>query len=520
MALAIVLVAAAVLLIHLTRGTLFWLDEWQWILHRRGGSVGSYLDPHNEHLVLIPVALYKLLFATFGLASYLPYRILIVVAHLTCATLLFVYARRRVGAAAALIAAAALLMLGPAWENFLWPFQTSFVLSLAAGIGALLLLDRSDRRGDPGACILVAVSLASSGIGLPVAAGVAVDLIGRRRWRDGWIVAGPLALYAAWWIGFQSAGTSAHSVLAAPKFMVKEASAAFASLFGLSGNTALDGPGTLLRWGAPLLVIAVAALAWRLWKTRTVPPRALSIGTMLVAFWALSALGRAALGNPYSGRYIYVGVLLILLLAAELARGWRPGVLAGGAMAAVAVATIVSNIGALRSGAEGLRAYGQFTAASLGALDIGRPAVRPDYVLHEIPGYPFLIVPARLYFAAADADGDPAASQATIASDPESVRAAVDAELIGAERIALQERRQITLCDVHGVISGGGVAPGTTVLVEPSGGPVAVTIRRYADAFQPLGRVAAGRSASLTFPVDRSSRRWVLRAPGAVVCRL
>ena len=69
----------------------------------------------------------------------------------SCVVLLFVYARRRVGDLLALGAAAVVALLGPAWPDILWPFQIGFLGSLAAGIGALLCLDRADRRGDIGA---------------------------------------------------------------------------------------------------------------------------------------------------------------------------------------------------------------------------------------------------------------------------------------------------------------------------------------------------------------------------------
>ena len=75
----------------------------------------------------------------------------------------------------------------PAWQNILWPFQVGWLLSLAAGLGALLALDRGDRRGEAAACALVALSLASSGIGVAIAAGVLVDVLWRRP-RAAWIV--------------------------------------------------------------------------------------------------------------------------------------------------------------------------------------------------------------------------------------------------------------------------------------------------------------------------------------------
>jgi hypothetical protein len=57
---------------------------------RRG--VDAYLEPHNEHLVLIPAALYKALFATVGLEPYWPYRLMVIGAHLASVALLFLVA--------------------------------------------------------------------------------------------------------------------------------------------------------------------------------------------------------------------------------------------------------------------------------------------------------------------------------------------------------------------------------------------------------------------------------------------
>ena len=137
-ALGLLLIAGAALLVYETRGTIFWADEWEWILQRRGGSVDSLLQPHNQHFVLIPVVLYKLLFAIVGLRHYGPYRGLLVAMELVCVSLIFVYARRRVGGFYALLATALILLFGPAWQDILWPFQSAWILAVLAGVGALL----------------------------------------------------------------------------------------------------------------------------------------------------------------------------------------------------------------------------------------------------------------------------------------------------------------------------------------------------------------------------------------------
>ncbi len=67
---------------HLT----FFYDEWAFILTRRGGGLGTYLDPHNGHLALFPVIVYKVLFATVGLRHYTPYRVVEIALHLLAAS--------------------------------------------------------------------------------------------------------------------------------------------------------------------------------------------------------------------------------------------------------------------------------------------------------------------------------------------------------------------------------------------------------------------------------------------------
>ena len=41
-------------------------------MDRRGSSLGTFLEPHNGHFSLVPIVLYKVLFATAGLDDYAP----------------------------------------------------------------------------------------------------------------------------------------------------------------------------------------------------------------------------------------------------------------------------------------------------------------------------------------------------------------------------------------------------------------------------------------------------------------
>jgi hypothetical protein len=99
---AVVLAAGAMLLsggllLHWLSRLTFWRDEWGFLLHRRGWSVGTFLDPAVEHLVAIPILIYKLLLETAGMDSPVPFQVVAVLGFLTSVALLFIYVRSRVG---------------------------------------------------------------------------------------------------------------------------------------------------------------------------------------------------------------------------------------------------------------------------------------------------------------------------------------------------------------------------------------------------------------------------------------
>src|SRR5204863_7192235 len=157
-------------------------------------------EPHNEHFSLVPVIVYKILFATAGLDHYAPYQVVALVLHLTIATLVFVWVRRRAGDVLALAGATLLLFLGAGFEDVLWPFQIGFLFALASGLGAFLLLERDTRVGDVAAMILLGVSLASASLGIPIAFGAGAYLLVRPAQRGRlWVVLVPLVLYGIWY---------------------------------------------------------------------------------------------------------------------------------------------------------------------------------------------------------------------------------------------------------------------------------------------------------------------------------
>jgi len=548
-AIGLLLVAGAVVLARLTRGTTFWADEWQWILTRRGGGVSTLLDPHNSHLSLVPVAIYKLLLAVFGLHHYLPFRAAVIAAHLICVLLVFVYVRARVGGYAALLGAALILFFGPGWQDILWPFQLAWLIAVSAGVGALLALDRGGRGGDLAACVLLGVSLASAGPGLAVAIGVLVEvLLGRGR-RALWIPAIPIVLYAVWALGYQHTLLNGHALLLLPRFVFQAAAGVLSSLTGLGDPDVYHDTGAFLTWGAPLLILALVAIGWRLRRERPVPPRVLTLLSLLVGFWLLTGIGRAyvSLGSLVltatgdESRYLYVGAVFAVLLAAELARG-RPISLPAGILVGVLVlAAVVSNIGTLRDGAGLLRSQAQYTIAELSTLDLSRRFVRPSYVSE---GFIFGIVTAAQWFDAERDLGSPAPGSpvARITALPDYAKEAADAQLVKLQSLGLTSVGAGAAPALGSAPSIDGLqfataardaacvsyrpsaaAPSPTasaieltvpaggVLLSAGGAPAMVTVRRFSAQFQPLGALNVGGRATFAPIADPATAPWHLQ---------
>jgi len=199
------LLASAGLLLALEWNLTFFQDTWAFLMHRRAFTANAFLEPHNEHIVVIPVALEKLLVGVFGMTSALPEQVAMTLVLMATAVLVFVYARRRVGPWPALLAAVLLLFVGPAWEILLWPFEIALAGSVLFGVAMLLALDRGTRRADLAACLCLIASIGFSSLGVAFAAAAVVDVLQRRRshgLRRAYLAAVPILLYAIWWAGW------------------------------------------------------------------------------------------------------------------------------------------------------------------------------------------------------------------------------------------------------------------------------------------------------------------------------
>ncbi|HEX5610205.1 MAG TPA: hypothetical protein VFX45_08950 [Solirubrobacterales bacterium] len=533
--LGLALLAAAAVLLDYGSGLTWFQDSWEFLMNRRDPTAAALFDPHNEHIVLIPVLIQEALLRVFGMDSMTPELVVLVVLHLATAALLFVYVRRRLGPWPALMAAVLLLFLGPAWQDLLWPFQVGFVGSATCGVGVLLALESERRRADLLAAALLVVSVGFSSLGLAFAVGAAVDVLQRRRERGLgrlWVVAAPLLFYAAWYAGWghdAENNLSAHNVLVSPRFVAEGLAASLDAVLALA--TIFDEAVGRSDWAVVLLVALAGLLAYAVFRGRRFSPRLWPAVAAAAAFWLLAAFNSIPGREAWSSRYLYVGGLFLLLIAANLLQGMRlkPWALVAGGSATVAIAVL--NLTPLREGRDFFAAQTVLTRSDLGAIEIAAGSVEPEFALpSEIAGTSFLNeIEAGEYLQAVDEYGSPAYSPADLAGAPEVGRRQADIVLANALPLEIETGAEAATpgADCVRVRGNGGaplpLRPGTTTVALPPGGLGAIRLRRFARAGYPLSTegVAAPSTTRLYVPRDLATRPWRLlveASQGATVC--
>lgn len=538
--LVLAVIASGLLIYHLNRGSSFSPDDWAWIATRRGNSLRTFLAPYNGHLSLIPIAIYRLMFAIVGIGSFVPYRLLLLVVASATGVVIFEYARHRVGEFCALLVATLLLFLGPGWNDIMQPFQIAWLIAVASGILALSLLDRRRGRTDAVGCVLILISIASTSVGVALAVGIAVDIaLTRRRWRDAWIVGLPLLLYLIWAVHYHPSQIQLSLIPDVPLNLAETIAAALAGIVGLSGVTPTDLTGLSLTFGTPLLVLALAGVIVRVtagWDWT----RFLSLAAALVTFTLMTTLARS-FQSPFESRYMYVTCVLAALMAVEVARGLSARPRAQLALAVLALFALVSNAGVLRSAGGYFRQLESRTDATLGAVQLDRATVAPNTLLTQLPFYPLTAVTAGQYFAAERALGTPAYTDVQLQHARPVAQRAADAQLVtdGAVELAGATAAPLpggTASPLEGAANGAAarrgacvhfmpaaaLAPGQAstltlrldpgrVSVTAGAAPATISVRRFAATFTALGTVQTSGSATVSVSRDRAPQPWHLQ---------
>jgi hypothetical protein len=318
--LVLALIASAVFLVFGARNLWFFGDEWAFLIDRRrlwaaDERIAYLFDPHNEHLSTIPVLINSTLFFVFGLRTYIPYLLVVVLAHLTLCYLLYRVALRcGVERWTAVATVTVFAFFGSGAENLTWAFQIGFIGATALGIGQLLVADHDGplSRRDVFGAVLGCLGVLTAGVAVTMVAIVGLLLVLRRRWLAAALQVVPAGvLYAVWYLGYGSERitTLPREVSQIPPYVQA----------GLA--TALDAwvqlPPAGIAVGLTLLLVTAAGL---LGPIETLKPAiALAVGSVLL--YSINGFGRASFGidQARASRYVYIaGALLLPLIASGL----------------------------------------------------------------------------------------------------------------------------------------------------------------------------------------------------------
>lgn len=546
--LAVAMVAAAVLLVAETRGLTLLVDEWSWGFSGRTDlDLNAFVDPHNGHFVAVMVLITKAALQLFGEDAETPLRLVAVALHLAVAACLFALLRQALGALGALVPTVLFLFLGAANDGIVGSHGMSVTITVLCGLGAWLALQRRETGWDAVAAVLLTIGVATESTVLPfVFAAALIVALDRDSPRSRyWVAIVPLAVYALWWLAWghtEKSDVAIANFAALPSFAFDSLAASLASIAGVftvPGSRAVGfdlAAGQALAGGLLMVLLAVVlARRYRPGVASAVP-----IGALL-SFWLLTSGVATPARQPYSSRFLYIDVVLLLLvLAQEIAaspvRRRAVPILAG-----VCALGLLPNVRELTYAGDGARVGAEVNRAVMGAADLlaGRGEAS---ALLEDPRDPIegqvadLGFPLERYEASRDRFGAPALSLAEIEAAGPVARAAVDHFLVRALPIAVVPAPDppgrlpaaAGASQTGGVLSRGRgclrftplVAGAQVTLRMPPGGlwlrpaagpPVPISVARFADSPQAgvgVGPALGARPSRLDLPLGPASRGW------------
>jgi hypothetical protein len=519
----------------------FFQDTFAFLLDRQPWTPHSFLMPHNEHIVVLPVLITKVLLEVFGMTSNVPEQIAMGATLVAVAVLLFVWVRRRVGPWLALVAAATILFLGSAWPVILWPFENEFTLPIVFGLAMLLFLDREDSRGDAWACAMLVLATISGSLGISFIVAAFVDLVLNRRergWRRAYVFAVPLLVYLAWYAGYGHEAEhhlTLHNILNSPAYVVEGFASALDSLAGLS-TIPVNSPGQN-DWGRPLLVGAVALVAFGQWRKPGFSRGFWTVAIAAVSYWLLAALNFVPGREASASRYVYAGAVFVLLMAAELLRGWRFSQKALIIVGAAALLAILPNLAQMKNGSDWEKEQSIYTRSDIAAMEIARDTVAPTFYLGsvETTGTASLsLVEAEKWFEAIDRWGTPAYSVPELERASPIGRHFADLVLSQALPISVESTpgsfdSSRSAAESCFPLPGGEsaqtevkIGPGLTRVEVAPGPPATIAMRRFASAEFPVP-IAGGEGDSttvVTVPRDRAKNPWYIHVEASQLTRV
>ncbi|MCY7298526.1 MAG: hypothetical protein LH616_04870 [Ilumatobacteraceae bacterium] len=312
-ALGIMLVIATPILLRARSGPeWFGGDDWGLLVNRSLRHPSDLLRPHNGHWSTVPIAIYQTIYAAFGLKHFLVYKLMVVVAHLTTVSLVWLLIRRLgVGQLLSFAVVAPLVLMGAMSTNLTNPIQISQVGSIAFGLAYFIATDHDgglDRRDLVGMAMGL-LALASSGMGLIVVLTLGVFLLLRRgSWRVAAVHVGVLGtIYLLWQLGYGRTGAASYSSSVIGRWVWQGLSAAFS----LPTGSRIAGLLLAIATGAGL-VLMVVRRGWSQFRASRAVVPAFLFGALLN--FTVIATRRFWLGDAAAStdRYVYVSVVFLL----------------------------------------------------------------------------------------------------------------------------------------------------------------------------------------------------------------
>jgi hypothetical protein len=528
-AFAALLALGAVLVLVETRGLTFFADEWDFLLHRRGLSADSLLRPHGPHLVVIPILVYKLLLELFGGSSYLPFRLLAAADLVLIGLVLGIVCRRFWGAWAGLVPVALLVTLGPAGSTLLWPFQVGYAVAVAAGVSALVAVERGSRGADGLAVGALLVSLGSGSLGVGFVVGVLVMIVlNGAGWRSRlWVPLIPAALYALWYLDYGRAASQTHLSLwhNSLHYAFDGLGATLGALAGLA--TVSPQIGVLeTTAGAPLALATLGTVALAMWRGWRPHPLVCATAATLTVLWIAASLSSTPqfFRPPEDPRYLATNALLVLICLCAAVP--RPRLRRGGIVTAAVLLVVIAATNAweftLARNYE--RANAVASRAELGGLLIMQGVAPPHFSADGRGPVSYLLGVTEANFSLAARDfGFTGDAPAALRLAPEPTRELVDRQLAVGEGVSVTVRAQGRPRCTAPLAVGAAIIPGRYELIAPAHRPASLALRRFATiGTVDLGPIAPGAAARFLIPADRAAAPWraVSSEPAARLCRV
>ncbi|HEV2777652.1 MAG TPA: hypothetical protein VGV90_18825, partial [Solirubrobacteraceae bacterium] len=281
--------------------------------------------------------------------------------------------------------------------------------------------------------------------------------------------------------------------------------------------------------GQQMLILILVVLVYRTFRVdRTGRIRLAALAVTLLTFYALTAVSRHDIAPPSSSRYLTVGLVFLLLMLVEAARGWRirrwvPFVVL--LLAWVSFGKADGGSEALRDARALFLQRSERVRASLGAIELlGRERVSPTFEI--VPRAAPFLEAGRWFATLDDLRGNPGYSVAEIRRAPADVRSFADDTLVRAGGLALRPGGAVTAASRAArcvAPSGGTVAPEGVRVEAAATKPMTVRARRFGREWVSVGvlPIPAGRAVELHPLPDASPVPYAVRAQGAArTCRL